>query len=134
MKPELTTTVLTNTPTVLTNGQGKRATQPTPISDADIASRVGLAVETAAADKESEASVAELDSAQLAELVEALNSKAANIARQLRFQFDDDANTSVIQVYDRETDELIRQIPSEEVLERMRFANSDALSLIDTEA
>lgn len=71
---------------------------------------------------------------QLERLVEKLNNGAASIGRQLKFHFDDDANTSVIQVYDRETEQLIRQIPSEEALERMRAADGDVFQLIDTTA
>ena len=133
MKPELTTSVLTTQqrPVVASAAANSETTR----RSATVEERIGLAVAPEPAEeKEPETAPTELDSAQLAELVESLNSKAANIARQLRFQFDNDANTSVIQVYNRETEELIRQIPSEEVLERMRFANSDGLPLIDVEA
>ncbi len=95
---------------------------------------VGLAVQPRdEVDAKEESAPAE-NRDRLAALVDELNSKAANIARQLRFQFDDDADTSVIEVYDRETEQLIRQIPSEEALKRMRLANGDSLALIDTQA
>ena len=71
---------------------------------------------------------------ELRELAEKLNVGDSSIGRKLRFQFDDAANISVIQVFDRETEQLIRQIPSEEVLERMRNGETDALVLIDTVA
>ncbi|MEM7278577.1 MAG: flagellar protein FlaG [Pseudomonadota bacterium] len=71
---------------------------------------------------------------QLEQLVEKLNLDSTSISRQLKFQFDDDANRSVIQVFDRETEQLIRQIPSEEALERLKQAGGDVFQLIDTTA
>ena len=133
MKSELTTNTLTTSQRPLVKAAPATREEAGPAAAG--LQRIGLAVAPVPVeDTESDKAPTEIDSEQLAEIVDALNSKAANIARQLRFQFDDDANTSVIEVYDRETEELIRQIPSEEVLRRMRFANSDGLNLIDIEA
>lgn len=63
---------------------------------------------------------------------EKLNLGDMAVSRKLRFQYDRSINVSVIEVYDSETEELIRQIPSEEVLERMREGVADGLPLIDT--
>lgn len=43
-----------------------------------------------------------------------------NLQRDLQFEVDTDLGQTVISVVDSETKELIRQIPSEEVLERVR--------------
>jgi len=40
----------------------------------------------------------------------------SNIQRSLRFQVDDNTGNTIIKVFDRKTDELIRQIPPEELL------------------
>lgn len=71
---------------------------------------------------------------QLRALADQLNVSTASISRKLKFQFVDDANISVIQVFDRETDQLIRQIPSEEVVARLENGDQDFLQLIDTTA
>lgn len=76
----------------------------------------------------------EQNKAQLREMVDKLNLDASSVSRSLRFQFDDEANRSVIQVYDRETEQLIRQIPSEEALARLKNAGGNVFQLIDTEA
>lgn len=46
--------------------------------------------------------------------------KAQNISRDLEFRVDDELGRTVITVYDSETEEVIRQIPAEEVLELAR--------------
>ena len=53
--------------------------------------------------------------------VEELNQNAQSIRRSLRFDVDDGTGITVITVRDRETDEVIRQIPSEELLELARY-------------
>lgn len=71
---------------------------------------------------------------QLREMVDKLNLEAGSVSPSLRFQYDDEADTSVIQVFDRETEQLIRQIPSEEALARIKNADNDVFQLIDTQA
>lgn len=53
--------------------------------------------------------------------VEELNQNAQSVRRSLRFDVDDDTGITVITVRDRETDEVIRQIPSEELLQLARY-------------
>jgi flagellar protein FlaG len=45
-----------------------------------------------------------------------LNDYVQNVQRNLQFNIDDDSGHTVIKVIDSDTEELIRQIPSEEVL------------------
>jgi flagellar protein FlaG len=45
-----------------------------------------------------------------------LNDYVQNVQRNLQFNIDDDSGHTIIKVIDSETEELIRQIPSEEVL------------------
>lgn len=51
----------------------------------------------------------------LDKVVQQLNIASLSIGRALRFQVDRISGDSIILVYDRETGELIRQIPPEEV-------------------
>jgi flagellar protein FlaG len=61
------------------------------------------------------------DAEALRAKVEELNQNAQSVRRSLRFDVDDDTGITVITVRDRETDEVIRQIPSEELLELARY-------------
>ncbi|NOX08537.1 MAG: flagellar protein FlaG [Gammaproteobacteria bacterium] len=59
---------------------------------------------------------AESQKKQLSQAVSDLNDFVQNIQRNVYFSVDDDTGRTIVRVVDRETDELIRQIPSEEVL------------------
>ncbi len=61
------------------------------------------------------------DAQALRAKVEELNQTAQSIKRSLRFDIDDGTGITVITVRDRETEEVIRQIPSEEVLALARY-------------
>jgi len=56
------------------------------------------------------------DMEQLTEAVAKLNDHLQAIDRDLHFSIDDASGQTVVKVVNSETDELIRQIPSEEVL------------------
>ena len=58
----------------------------------------------------------EVSSEQLQQVVEKLNDHVQNIQRDLHFSVDDDSGRTVIRVVNTETEEVVRQIPSEEVL------------------
>ncbi|MCW8930636.1 MAG: flagellar protein FlaG [Gammaproteobacteria bacterium] len=57
---------------------------------------------------------------ELDETISQLNDSLQNVQRNLEFSVDKDAGRIVINVKDKETDEVLRQIPSEEVLELAR--------------
>ena len=59
----------------------------------------------------------EIDEAELSQAVKQINDFVQDIQRDLEFSVDDDTGRTVIRVFDSKTDELIRQIPNEEVLE-----------------
>ncbi|MEM7280092.1 MAG: flagellar protein FlaG [Pseudomonadota bacterium] len=63
------------------------------------------------------------------QLAERLNEFARSIKRELQFSVDDSSGRTVIKVLDPQTDEVIRQIPSEEIL-RLAARISDAQSLL----
>lgn len=54
---------------------------------------------------------------QLEQTVTELNGALQNVQRNLEFSIDKDVGQIVINVIDKETDKIVRQIPSEEVLE-----------------
>ncbi len=58
----------------------------------------------------------ESNSQNLDNAVQQLNDYAQSINRSLEFNLDEDSGKMVVKVMDSETDELIRQIPSEEAL------------------
>ena len=64
-----------------------------------------------------EQEVKEIDQAELSQAVKQINDFVQDIQRDLEFSVDDDTGRTVIRVFDSKTDELIRQIPNEEVLE-----------------
>ncbi len=45
-----------------------------------------------------------------------LNSLVQDLHRELRFAVDDQSGETVVKVFNKQTDELVRQIPSEEML------------------
>ncbi|MEY8241307.1 MAG: flagellar protein FlaG [Cycloclasticus sp.] len=62
--------------------------------------------------------------------VSKLNEYVQSTARTLNFQVDDESGKTVIKVYDRESEKLIRQIPNELVLELARRLNEEEPSLL----
>ena len=64
--------------------------------------------------KPSPAREASVRAQELDKLVEELNSRSRSIGRSIRFQVDLDASMPIIQVYDRETGRLVRQIPADQ--------------------
>jgi flagellar protein FlaG len=70
---------------------------------------------------------------ELQSVVKRLNEHVQTINRNLQFSVDEDSGRSVIRVVNAETQELVRQIPSEEVLRISQFIKeqtSDASGLI----
>jgi flagellar protein FlaG len=57
------------------------------------------------------------------EAVSKLNDYVQNMERKLEFEMDDYSGVTVIKVFDKESDEVIRQLPSEEALALARSLN-----------
>ena len=68
---------------------------------------------------------------EIESLVQELNTVSRNIGRDLRFEIDLDKGHAVIQVLDRETGELIRQIPHENAEISLNRNGSISVRLID---
>ncbi len=58
----------------------------------------------------------EVDVEELTQAVDAMNEQIQQVHRQLQFSVDDTLDRVVITVIDRDTEEVIRTIPSEEAL------------------
>ena len=71
------------------------------------------------------------EKADPARLAEALNAASRRIGRDLRFQVDLELGYAVIQVLDRETGEIIRQIPPENAKTYVSELGDVALRLYD---
>ena len=61
--------------------------------------------------------ISDMPEEKLDETVSQLNDSLQNVQRNLEFSIDQDVGKIVINVRDKQTDEIIRQIPNEEVLE-----------------
>ena len=68
---------------------------------------------------------------ELTTAVDQLNGYLAETQRGLRFSIDDDSGRTIVHVVDTETDEVIRQIPSEEMLVLTRYFNETAGNIIN---
>lgn len=65
---------------------------------------------------------------QVATAVEDINAHLERLRRDLHFSIDDDSGSTVVKVVDPETDEVIRQIPAQEVLElRKRLQEAEGV-------
>ena len=76
---------------------------------------------------ETSAAQAQVDREVLEASVSNINDFVQNIQRSIHFSIAESSGRTVIEVYDSETDELIRSIPSEEV-QRLSEAIADELS------
>ena len=71
------------------------------------------------------------DSAQISEAVSRINEIVQSIQRDLSFNLDQESGRTIIRVIDSQSGELIRQIPSEEVLaiaKQLRDLEKDTVS------
>lgn len=76
-----------------------------------------------------EAEKSPADAEPLEEMVTKLNELVQDLHRELRFTVDDASGETVIKVVDSKTDEVVRQIPSEELM-RLRQRLQDAAGVI----
>ena len=72
---------------------------------------------------------AEQNQPPLDDVVSELNNLVRELHRELQFSVDDKSGETVIKVVDRETDEVVRQIPSEDVV-RLRQRLQEAAGVI----
>ncbi len=73
--------------------------------------------------------------AQLKEAVSRLNDYIQSVQRDLQFELDDISGRTVVRVLDRQTQDVVRQIPDEVVLKLAQNLQQDEpISLFDAEA
>ena len=77
--------------------------------------------------------VVEQSVAEVKELARKLNVASQSIGRDLRFEVDMESGRSVIQVLDRDTGEVIRQIPPEKASLYVSESGAVALRLYDAQ-
>ena len=95
-----------------------QATVSKPAQTAPVAGRQ----EAAAGGKVSPAeATAELTSEQVVDAVNNITDHIQHLSRSLQFVVDDQTGDTVVTVSDRETGEVVRQIPSEEVMAMARY-------------
>jgi len=75
-----------------------------------------------------------VNQAEISAAVSKLNDHVQNISRDIEFTIDKELNRTIITVYDSETDEVIRQIPSEEALSLARHLESGGSAILKTKA
>ena len=83
------------------------------------------------ADSESGKKLPQVEKADLENLAKELNIASRSIGRDLRFRVDMESGRSVIQVLDRDTGEIIRQIPPENAKTYVSNSGDVALRLYD---
>ncbi len=62
---------------------------------------------------------------ELEQAVATLNDYVQNTERKLSFQLDEEAGLTIIRVYDKQSEELIRQIPGEEAVSLAQKLNQE---------
>ena len=87
------------------------AAQPHPTAPTGQASKDVQAAEDAKAAKQAAA-----EQEPLEDVVSDLNNLVRELHRELQFSVDEDSGSTVIKVVDRQTDEVVRQIPSEDLM------------------
>lgn len=73
---------------------------------------------------------ADARSVEVKEAVSKLNEYVQKTQRDLDFQLDEDSGKTVIRVYDRESEQLVRQIPNEEALEMAKRLSAEEPSML----
>jgi flagellar protein FlaG len=76
------------------------------------------------------ANVPPLNEVDVQEAVQKLNDYVQTTSRTLDFQVDEDSGKTIVRVFDRDSEELIRQIPGELALELARKLNEEEPSLL----
>ncbi len=70
---------------------------------------------------------------ELASAVDDMNNKAQNLQRSLQFSVEKELNLTVVKVINPDTDEVVRQIPSEEFIAIARAFEETRSLLFDAE-
>lgn len=77
---------------------------------------------------------ADLSPDQLEQMAEEMQTFIGSFNRSLQFKVDEDSGRNVVTVLDSDTGDVIRQIPSEELLDVINRLNEASGGLLDTQA
>ena len=80
--------------------------------------------------QEDKLSNAEVKSIEVKDAVSKLNEYVQKTQRNLDFSLDEDSGKTVIRVYDRDSEQLVRQIPDEVALELAKKLNTEEPALL----
>jgi flagellar protein FlaG len=104
---------------------------PQPVIKAlEPASKPAEELEKAEPAVQTEQPLAEPEPQELQSAVKKLNDYVQNIQRTLSFMVEETTGITVVQVFDTETDELIRQIPAEETIKLAVAIETNSTSLL----
>lgn len=117
------------TPNQLLRSQAKKIPEATEVSASTDSPRISAVVQNEENSGNSGKVAAETEQAQQEQDINAIvtdiNEYTQNIQRDLKFSVAEESGRIVIQVFDTSTEELIRQIPSEEILAISEALQSD---------
>ncbi|MDC7691972.1 flagellar protein FlaG [Vogesella indigofera] len=107
---------------------------PDPVARPDSAKAVGGVGDAKSQDPSKDASQKPSNPAELADAIKKLNDTVRLYNGDLEFSVDDDTQRRVVKVIDKSTKELIRQIPSPEVLRIAKAIDEFSSLLLKDEA
>lgn len=127
---------LSGTSNKVESGKALPAAKPNDLAKQGVEPSSVKSVEAKLAEKSAEQSETQKmnDPEAMQDVVAKLNDHVQNIERKLDFQMDEDSGRTVVKVFDKETEELIRQIPNEEALELARnLSDQEPLGLFSAQ-
>ena len=93
-----------------------QATQSAPQAAAPSPEAVATGMPATGTPAVTTAAVQQPDAQQIAQAVEEMRAAISPVAQNLQFSIDQDIGRTIVKVVDASTDEVIRQIPSEEIV------------------
>ncbi|MCV2216434.1 flagellar protein FlaG [Thauera sp. Sel9] len=93
-----------------------QATQSAPQAAAPSPEAVATGMPATGTPTVTTAAVQQPDAQQIAQAVEEMRAAISPVAQNLQFSIDQDIGRTIVKVVDASTDEVIRQIPSEEIV------------------
>lgn len=119
MNNEINIAVVQSMPSKEAGASGVRRQNGSPVQETNAAKAVRQTNESQKGEpvQPLQQPVQEEDKEPLENVVSDINSMVQDLRRELQFTVDDESGETVVKVIDKETDELIRQIPAQEILE-----------------
>jgi flagellar protein FlaG len=77
---------------------------------------------------------AEVRQEELQSAMKRISDYVQNVRRELQFSIDEESGRTIIRVIDAETEEVIRQLPPEELLQIARHIEAGEMNLVEAKA